>query len=116
MSNQFEQIYKMAQTSGINALNSCVPEGMVVRDSFSGRTWSVPEGPCGFAWVQIKGNTSFGRWAKKSGLASSAYPKGLMFWVSYGGQSMERKEAYARAFAAVLRENNIEAYADSRMD
>lgn len=116
MSDHFQQIYDEARAAGINALNACVPDVMVLRDNVSGRTWTVPDGVCGFAWIQIKGNTSFGRWAKKSGLTSPAYPNGLMFWVSYGGQSMERKEAYARAFAAVLRENNIEAYADSRMD
>lgn len=41
---------------------------------------------------------------------------GLQYWVSQGGQSMQRKEAFARAFASVLKANGIDAFADSRMD
>ena len=44
------------------------------------------------------------------------FRSGLSVWVSEGGQSMERKEAYARAYADVLRAAGIEAYAGSRMD
>ena len=50
------------------------------------------------------------------GLASKAYPTGLHFWVGLFNQSMTRKEAYASAFAKVLNEAGIQAYADSRMD
>lgn len=79
--------------------------------------YHVPDGVCGFAWVKWKGNTSWGRWTAKEGLARKSYEGGLSYWISDYGQSMERKEAYAYAFAAVLQENGIaDAYAASRMD
>lgn len=76
----------------------------------------VDEGVCGFAWVKFAGNTSFGRAMKAAGLARKSYEGGLSVWVGEFGQSMERKEAYARAYAHVLRQHGIDAYAGSRMD
>ena len=74
------------------------------------------EGPCGFAWVWIAGNTTFGRWAKKQGLARPSYPKGLQISCHEFNQSMERKEAYALAYARVLQEYGIKCFSASRMD
>ena len=84
---------------------------------YSKKTYYVSEGVCGFAWIWFKGNTKFGRWAKKMGLAKSWYPTGLAIWVGEFGQSYERKMAYARAFAKVLNEYGInDAYASGRLD
>jgi hypothetical protein len=49
-------------------------------------------------------------------LATKAYPSGLMIWVSEGNQSYDRKRAYAEAYARVLNEAGIKAYANSRLD
>jgi hypothetical protein len=77
----------------------------------------VPDGPCGFAWITIRpGNSSFAIWAKKRRLASPAYKGGVSIWVSQFGQSLERKSAYADAYAAVLQGAGIKAYSGSRMD
>lgn len=76
----------------------------------------VEGGVCGFAWVKFPGNTSFGKWAKKQGYVRSSYGGGLSYWVSQFGQSMERKEEFARAMAIVLKSHGINAYAGSRMD
>ena len=76
----------------------------------------VDGGPCGFAWVAVKGNTGFGRWLKKTGRASKAYGGGLQVWIREHGQSMARKEAHARAMAQVFQDSGIEAHARSRMD
>ena len=103
--------------AGLNALP--VPMTVVESDLMGnpiGRSWTVSEGACGFAWVTFAGNTPWGRWAKAQGIASKGYPKGLQIWVSEFNQSMARKEAYAYAYAKVLREHGIEAYAHSRMD
>jgi len=78
--------------------------------------YHVPDGVCGFAWVSFKGNTAFGRWAKKTGKARPAYGGGLQYWVADYNQSMQRKEAHANAMAEALRASGIEAYANSRMD
>ena len=74
------------------------------------------EGLCGFAWVQFPGNTAFGRWAKKTGLARASYPTGLQISCHEFNQSLERKEAYVRAFAAVLTSHGIKCHAGSRLD
>lgn len=76
----------------------------------------VADGVCGFAWVHIKGNTAFGRWAKQQGHARKNYYGGLDISIRGYGQSMEKKEAHARAAAEVLKRHGIEAYAQSRMD
>jgi hypothetical protein len=116
----FASLVLKARRAGMVAGQSVIPEPMVVQQIGAGgevlKTYEpVMDGVCGFAWVQIKGNTTFGRWAKQNG-ASKAYPNGLMFWVGEFDQSMTRKEAYASAFAKVLNEAGIQAYADSRMD
>jgi len=103
-----------AHTAGMAALEAATPRPMTVTGG--GKSWHVPEGVCGFAWIKIKGNTAFGRWAKKAGVASKSYPTGLMIWVGVGGQSYERKTAYAGAYAKVLTEAGITAYANSRLD
>ncbi len=116
MSLQFTYLHANAHRAGMAALNAAAPHPMVVQSNATRQQWFVPDGVCGFAWIEFRGNTAWGRWAKKSGVASKHYPKGLSIWVSEGGQSMERKEAYARAYADVLRAAGIEAYAGSRMD
>lgn len=125
MSNpDFQKIVDEAHAAGVAALNACKPTPMVVGQAkglFSneivpGTEEVVEGGPCGFAWVHIAGNTAFGRWAKKAKIADTDYPNGLMIWVSEGGQSMQRKEAYAGAYARHLKDNGIEAYLRSRMD
>ena len=120
----FTGLWNEATAAGLAALEAATPAPMVVYEAegFSdrpkpgGKSWHVPEGLCGFASVRFKGNTSFGRWASKTGRATKAYEGGLYVWVSEGGQSYDRKRAYAGAFAEVLRNAGIEAWAESRLD
>lgn len=110
------KLHEQAHIAGMKAGNECAPTPMIVAGSGGYREY-VSDGVCGFAWVKFKGNTSFGRGMKKLGLARPAYPTGLSVWVSEFDQSMQRKEAYARAYAAVLRDAGItDASAGSRMD
>lgn len=76
------------------------------------------EGPCGFASVRFPANTSFARESIKAGVAKKAqHGPGAYVWVREGGQSYEKKSAYAGAYAAVLREAGVaKVYAESRMD
>lgn len=113
------EIYIEACTAGHAAGMACNPAPMRVR--YRGRDGEdrvevVDDGPCGFAWVNIPGTGAFARWAKSEGHARKDYPKGLCFWISDHDQSMARKEAHARAFAAVLVKHGIKAVARSRMD
>jgi hypothetical protein len=110
----FEQIWSEAVAAGYDAVDQLNVRPMVV--SSGSQQWYVADGVCGFAWVKVPGNTAFGKWGKAKGLFSKAYPKGLMYWVGEFNQSMQKKEAFADAVAAKLREHGIEAYSDSRMD
>ena len=121
----FAALFEAAEAAGREAADAAIPTPIVVGQEtspFSGQidyakpTYFVSEGLCGFAWVSFKGNTAFGRWAKKTGKARPAYGGGLQVWVFGFGQSVTRKEAYAQAFAGVLQAAGIAAYAGSRLD
>jgi hypothetical protein len=121
-----EQLFAKAHEAGMKAAEKVqvVPMHVVQRanpfDDNSPIVKSyapVEGGVCGFAWVTVSpGNSSFALWLKKTHRGRNAYQGGVQIWVSDFGQSMTRKEAYASAFAAVLRETGLKAYAGSRMD
>jgi hypothetical protein len=87
-------------------------------------TYYVEDGVCGFAWVDVfpqhKGNTRLGKEERKVleilGFRKNDYTKTYQKWISAYNQSMQKKEAYARAFADVLRTNGVKAYSGSRLD
>jgi hypothetical protein len=87
-------------------------------------TYYVADGACGFAWVNVypanKGNTRAGKEERKLlerfGFYKNDYEKTYQLWVSAYNQSIQKKEAYARAYADVLRANGMKAYSDSRLD
>ena len=133
----FETLLAKASAAGHLAAEAAVPTPMVVSDSQTDQSWFVSEGPCGFAWVRLRPATStFARYIKatrmnleigfntagraqveaEGGHWSPAYQGGYEMWVWVGGQSMARKEAFARAHASVLQEAGYQAYAGSRMD
>ena len=77
----------------------------------------IDDGACGFAWITVRpANSSFAIWAKKQGLMRPMYGGGVTYWVSVFGQSVDRKAAFAGAYAKVLRENGIQATAGDRLD
>ena len=112
----FSALASVAYAAGIKAGRECRPIPMVVCDSTGQPIEWVDDGACGFAWIAFAGNTAFGRWAKKQGLARSHYPSGLCIWVSEFGQSIDRKAAFAGAYAQVLRNAGIDCHAGSRLD
>jgi len=121
----YAALYAEADAAGQAAAEAAIPTPMVVGEEtspFSGvldyskPTYFEPEGLCGFAWVKFAGNTGWARWAKKEGYARPSYSGGYMLSVRGYGQSVTRKEAYAQAFADVLREAGVTAYAESRLD
>jgi hypothetical protein len=102
-------------------------------------TYYVPDGVCGFAWVNFKANATEGRkflnWLKGNVKSSKpfsdvqpastmeprtdSYYKGVSIWIGGFNQSMQKKEAYGRAFAKVLNEaaiDGLSVYCMSRMD
>ena len=112
----YQGLIERAHAAGMKAGIECMPIPMAVVDELNGQLWRVDDGACGFAWVSFAGNTAFGRWAKKQGIARPHWPSGLCVWVSEFGQSVDRKAAYAGAYARILNDAGIAAYAGSRLD
>jgi hypothetical protein len=115
-------LYVHAQEAGEMAADAARPTPMVVVEHASPlddaspivRADVVPDGPCGSAYVTVRpGNGSFARWAKRTHGWTKAYGGGLMFSVHAYGQSVTRKEAYARAFAGVLHDAGVKAYSST---
>lgn len=77
--------------------------------------YEVMDGVCGFAYINVPGNTPLGRYVAKRGWYK-AYYGGMETGVGAFGQSMTRKEAYAQAYCAVLTEAGHRATWNSRMD
>jgi hypothetical protein len=124
---QAKKIFKQAYEAGMKAGNSVGVTPMIVGSpttplgndiDYTKRTYFVEGGVCGFAWVKIKpARGNFVAYLKSlDKFPSNAWNGGYDYWVSEFGQSMQRKEAFAGAFADVLRGYGINAYAQSRMD
>jgi hypothetical protein len=121
-------LYEKADFAGRDAARKCVPTPMVVGQAtslfgneidYSKPVEVVNDGVCGFAWVNLKpGNSQFANWLKKNGYARpDSYYGGVTVWVSDYNQSMQKKKAYADAFARVLSENGFNrCYSMERMD
>jgi hypothetical protein len=77
---------------------------------------------CGFAWLEFPGNTPFGRWAKKAGIAKKHWARGLYVWYSdlhnVPTQSVGVHEAACRAARDVLAHGlqTGEVHCASRLD
>lgn len=116
--DEFSEIYGKAHEAGLKAVESLEITPMIVTDVRGNKIDTVADGPCGFAWVNVKpGNSKFANWLKKNNVARpDSYYGGVTIWVSAFNQSMTKKSAYASAFADVLVKNNIKAYSSSRYD
>jgi len=112
-----QALYDQAHTAGQAAANACTPTPMTVVNTHTGQRYNVPGGPCGFASINIRpGNCRFANFVKKIGVGRKAYYGGVDIPVFDYGQSMTTKGAYARAFAKVLRDADINAHSSTRMD
>lgn len=114
-------LYKRAHEAGMKAGKAVNPTPMFVRGdpnwTKDTRTYYVPQGVCGFAEIRFPARGGFQQWARATEKArKSDYQGGAYIWVREFDQSMERKAAYADAFAAVLREAGIQATAHSKED
>ena len=124
----FKKLYEKADNAGRNAAYRSVPTPMIVGTAknlfdteldYSKPVEVVNDGVCGFAWINFSPGTSrLAKWLKKNKLArKDDYYGGVTIWVSDYNQSMQRKEAYANAFAKVFIDFGYErTYSMSRMD
>ena len=126
---EMERIIEEAQAAGESAMEATRPTPMIVGTpvdmldanspiDYTQKTYYVPQGMCGFAWVNVKpGNSRFAKYLKAQGLGrTDSYYGGVTVWISAGGQSYELKAAYARAYAQVLVDYGIKATSHSRLD
>ena len=108
MKKDFDKLHNTATQAAVEACQT-------VEEERGGQWW-----PCGFAWVNVRPATQpFARWLKKEGIVKSrSWQGGYDIWnpSNNSTQSMDAKEAGARAYARVLQANGIHAYAQSRMD
>lgn len=113
-------IYEKAHAAGRLAASNCVPTPMTLKGYAP-----IFAGVCGFAWVTIPDARSpIARWCKTNGIGHKNYKAGWCISpkldredLPFGDfQSLEPKEAYAKAFAEVLRANGIECGVESRLD
>jgi hypothetical protein len=123
---QCELLFSVAHDAGMLAGNNAVPVPMHVvqranpfddSSPIIKRYEPVMDGVCGFAWITVRpGNGSFARYLKDSKGCRKGYHGGVELWVRDFNQSLERKMAYARAFADVLIAAGVNAIPGSRMD
>ena len=122
--SQCAAIYREAYEAGLNAGKDADTPKFIVGDAiglsneidFSKKTY-VLDGLCGFAWVTVSpARGAFVNWLKSQGIGSKGYYGGYEIWVREFGQSVDRKAAFASAFAEVLNKYGINAYGQSRLD
>lgn len=88
------------------------------------RTYVIPDGVCGFAWVRVRpARGAFVTWCKQNNIGrSDSYEGGYVIPAHELApslrktQSYERKMAAANAAAAVLRDAGINAYSEGHLD
>jgi hypothetical protein len=123
---ELRRLFNAADAAGKTAAKGTTPVAMVVGSPTTAfgtdidpakPVYVVPGGVCGFAWVRITpANSRAAHYATAHWDAHPAYHGGVSIFCHDYGQSMTLKEAYADAFAKVLREAGIRAYGESRMD
>ena len=120
-----QSIYQQAHYQGNVAVEMANVTPMVVQqrenplddDSRLVRQYFVSDGVCGFASVTVKpANSKFAKYLVANGLGRKGYGGGVCMSIRDFNQSLQKKEAYAYAFASVLNEHGIKAYVESRID
>ena len=122
-----QSLYNQAHDAGVAAVEATRVVPMVVGQAknvfgneidYSQETYFVADGVCGFAWISVKpANSKFGKFLTENKLARrDSYEGGLRMPIMAFNQSLQKKEAYAYAFAKVLREAGVNARVESRMD
>jgi hypothetical protein len=131
LETRFHEVYKWAERAGRDAGESVDVTPMVVVERSNPlddsspikNRWDVPDGVCGFAWVEVHpANCKFANFLKKYHGASKCYRGGVSISIHEYNQSLTRKSAHARAMAEVLRhflkelDPKARVYAQDRID
>jgi len=110
MHEMIPQIHQQAEAAAQAAAEKFFREKLGGRDQYA----------CGFAWVSVhnvRSNSKVGRALQAVGFRR-AYGGGLQLWnpSKFGCQNVDTLEHGAEAYATVLKQHGIEAYAGSRLD
>jgi len=125
MKINLSDLYQSAHAAGNAAVESTIVRPMIVRwcndpVSFTGdavQEHVVEDGVCGFASVIVKpANSAFAKYLALQHGARKHYYGGISLSINDFNQSLQKKEAYAKAFAGVLVDAGINAHYESRMD
>ena len=113
-------------TIDINVLAEATVNQAVSEATRKTKSYIVDHGEgwtCGFTWVDIYGvraNSKLGKALIANGFRKDSYAKSLKFWSpdKTTTQSVDAKEAGARAFVNVIKNSfpEIRVYAGSRLD
>jgi hypothetical protein len=118
-------LYAAAHDAGNAAVQSTTIAPMIVQQranplddgSALVKQYYVEDGVCGFASIVVKpAHCAFAKYLKENHRGHKSYYGGVAMLVSDFNQSLQKKEAYAHAFAKTLRDAGLNAYAESRMD
>jgi len=110
LTKSFEEIHQEALAAAKFEANKYFNEQLNGVDQYA----------CGFAWVKVIGvrlNTKLGKAMKEMGFSKS-WNTGIELWNPSGMcvQNIDVKEVGATAYAKVLQNYGIDAYAQSRLD
>ena len=110
MHEMIPQIHQQAEVAAQAAASKFFTEKLGGVDQFA----------CGFAWVSVhnvRSNSKVGKALQAVGFRR-AYGGGLQLWnpSKFGCQNVDTLEHGAMAYATVLKQHGIEAYAGSRLD
>lgn len=110
MHEMIPQIHQQAEAAAQAAASKFFTEKLGGQDQFA----------CGFAWVtvhNVRSNSKVGKALQAVGFRR-AYGGGLQLWnpSKFGCQNVDTLEHGAMAYATVLKQHGIEAYAGSRLD
>lgn len=120
-----ELIYAEAHKSGQLAVEKITVAPMIVQQHANPlddnsdviKQYYVADGVCGFASINVKpANSKFAKFIVQNNLGHKSIYGGVFMSIRDYNQSLQKKEAYAYAFADVLNKHGIKAYAESRMD
>ena len=118
-------LYAAAHNAGNAAVQSATIAPMVIQQRANPlndrsdlvKQYYVEDGVCGFASIIVKpANSAFAKYLALNCGARKSYYGGISLSVQAFNQSLQKKEAYAHAFAEVLTAAGIKAHVESRMD
>lgn len=106
-------LFDIAHKAGIEAAEAWVATPMKVEGYPV-----IMDGYCGYAHIHIPdARRDFARWVVRLDKGYKHHKSGAMIFADVeGSQSIEKKLAYAKAFAAVLQFNGVKCTVDSRFD